>query len=99
MRVVGTLAAVFIAGYGLMGVMRNDLEVSLSKSGPGVHLHGSLACLCCAGMLLMSIGLIRFLGPLPDDDGFDFDARRGRFGPMVLCGLILYALAQVMADP
>ena len=98
MRLLGIMAAAFIAVYGIVGVLRDDLEVSLSKSSAGVHLHGRLAWLCFAGMMLMSIGLIRFLGPAAGDGKFGFDERRRRFGPMFAVGLALYAASQAIAD-
>ena len=98
MRFLGIIAAAFIAAYGTIGVLRNDLRVSLSKSSAGVHFHGRLAWLCFAGMMLMSIGLIRFLGPASGDGKFDFDRRRRRFGPIVAVGLTLYAASQAIAD-
>jgi hypothetical protein len=97
MRWVGIIAAAFIAIYGAIGVLRNDLKVSLSKSGPGVHLHGFLAWLCFTGMMMMSIGLIRFLSPPYDNGEFDFDERRRRFGPLVFIGLGLYVASQSFA--
>lgn len=42
-RILGTVAATFIAVYGAIGVLRNDLYASISKSGVGVHIHGPLA--------------------------------------------------------
>jgi hypothetical protein len=98
MRFLGIMGAVFIAVYGTIGVLRDDLNVSLSKSGAGVHLHGRLAWLCFAGMMMMSIGLTRFLGPASGDGKFDFDRRRRRFGPMVAVGLTLYVASQAIAD-
>jgi hypothetical protein len=98
MRFLGIMGAAFIGVYGTIGVLRDDLNVSLSKSGAGVHLHGRLAWLCFAGMMMMSIGLIRFLGPASGDGKFDFDRRRRRFGPMVAVGLTLYAASQAIAD-
>ena len=97
MRFLGILAAVFIAADGAIGALRDDLNVSLSKSSAGVHLHGRLAWLCFAGMMMMSIGLVRFLGPAPGTRKFDFDERRRRFGPIFVIGLALYAASQVMA--
>lgn len=97
MRCLGIIGAAFIAGYGITGVLRDDLAVSVSKSGAGVHLHGPLAWLCCVGMLMMSSGLIRFLAPKRNEAGFDFDARRRRFGPPVVLGLALYLLSQLIA--
>jgi hypothetical protein len=88
-----------MAGYGTLGVLRNDLHVPLSKSGnPGVHLHGLLAWLCFAGMMMISIGLVRFLAPESGEHEFDFDARRRRHGPLIFAGLALFASAQVIAD-
>jgi hypothetical protein len=98
MRFLGIMAAAFIAVYGTVGVLRDDLQVSLTKSGAGVHLHGCLAWLCFAGMMMMSIGLVRFLGPVSGDGRFDFDARRRRFGPIFAVGLVLYAASQAIAD-
>jgi hypothetical protein len=98
MRFLGIMGAAFIAVYGAIGVLRDDLNVALSKSGAGVHLHGRLAWLCFGGMMMMSIGLIRFLGPASGDCKFDFDERRRRFGPMVAVGLALYAASQAIAD-
>jgi hypothetical protein len=96
MRVLGILGAAFLVLYGIVGVLRNDLHVSLSKStSVGVRLHGPLAWACFAGMLLMSIGIIRFLAP--GDGEFDFAARRRRFGPMILVGGALYVASQVIA--
>jgi hypothetical protein len=96
-RCLGIWAAAFMAMYGTLGVLRNDLSVSLSRSGPGVHLHGPLAWLCVAGLLMMSIGSIRFLAPKSGWAEFDFDARRRRFGPMFALGLMLYVATQVVA--
>jgi hypothetical protein len=99
MRALGIIGAVFMAGYGTFGVWRNDLHVSLSKSGnASVHLHGPLAWLCYAGMLMMSIGLTRFLAPESGEIEFDFDARRRRHGPLFFVGLALFVAAQAIAD-
>jgi hypothetical protein len=97
MRFIGIMAAAFIAVYGTIGVLRNDLNVALAKSSAGVHLHGLLAWLCFAGMMMISIGLVRFLGPGPGNGKFDFDGRRRRFGPIVAVGLALYVAAQAIA--
>lgn len=98
MRVLGIIAAVFVIGFGIVGVSRNDLTVAMAKSGPGVHLHGPLAWLCFAGMTLMSVGCVRFLACFREGE-FDFAARRRRFGPLVAIGLVLYVAAQFMGDP
>ena len=99
MRVLGVIGAVFMVGYGTLGVWHNDLHVSLSKSAsPGVHLHGFLAWLCFAGMLMMSIGLARFLAPGSGNNRFDFDARRRRHGPTFFVGLALFVAAQAIAE-
>jgi len=90
MRVLGILAAACMAIYGFIGVLRNDLKVSLSKSGPGVHLHGYLAWICFTGMMMMSMGVVRFLSPPYVDGRFAFDERRRRFGPIFFIGLVLY---------
>lgn len=97
MRMFGIIAAAFVAIYGAIGALRNDLNVSLSKSGLGVHLHGLLAWLCFVGMLMMSVGIVRFLGPPFDSGAFDFDERRRRFAPLLLIGLVLYIASQAIA--
>jgi hypothetical protein len=98
MRVLGVIGAVFLAGYGTRGVLRNDLDVSLSKTGSaGVHLHGPLAWTCFAGMLLMSGGMVGLLGPEFGNGDFDFGARRRRFAPIFLVGASFYAASQVIA--
>jgi hypothetical protein len=98
MRVLGIFGGAFTAVYGTIGVLRNDLNVSLSKSSSaGVHLHGPLAWLCFAGMMMMSIGIVRFLAPEFGDGKFDFAARRRRFGPMFAVGLAFYVTSQVIA--
>ena len=97
MRFLGIMGSAFIAVYGTIGVLRDDLEVSLSKSGAGVHLHGGLAWLCFAGMMMMSIGIVRFLGTTPGNGNFEFDERRRRFGPIVAIGLALYVASQAIA--
>jgi hypothetical protein len=97
MRWFGIIAAAFMAIYGATGVLRNDLNVSLSKSGLGVHLHGFLAWLCFVGMMMMSVGVVRFLSPPFNNGMFDFDERRRRFGPMFFVGLCLYVASQVIA--
>jgi hypothetical protein len=97
MRALGILGAAFLVVYGIMGVLRNDLHVSLSKStSVGVRLHGPLAWACFAGMLMMSIGIVRFLAP--GDGEFDFAARRRRFGPIFVLGAMLYVASQVIAS-
>jgi hypothetical protein len=97
MRVLGILGAAFLVVYGIVGVLHNDLHVSLSKpASAGVHLHGPLAWACFAGMMLMSIGIVRFLAP--GDGEFDFAARRRRFGPIILFGGALYVASQVIAS-
>jgi hypothetical protein len=98
MRALGIGAGMFLVGYGIVGVSRNDLEVGLVKNSPGVHLHGALAWVCFAGMTLMSVGLVRFLACF-GEGRFDFDARRRRFGPMFVIGLVIYAAAQFIGDP
>ena len=97
MRLFGIVAAPFMAIYGAIGVLRNDLDVSLSKSGLGVHLHGFLAWLCFVGMMMMSVGVVRFLSPPFDNGKFDFDERRRRFGPIFFIGLGLYIASQAIA--
>ncbi len=97
MRLLGIVGAAFLTVYGITGVLRDDLEVSLSKSGAGVHLHGRLAWLCFVGMAMMSLGLVRFLGSLPGNGEFNFDERRRRFGPVFALGLLLYVASQAIA--
>jgi len=100
LRLVGIVAAAYIAIYGFMGVMRNDLEISLSKSSVGVqHLHGRLAWLCFTGMIMMAVGMVCFLGPPFGEGKFDFDERRGRFGPIVAIGLGLIGASHGIAAP
>jgi hypothetical protein len=99
MRVFGIVGAVIMVGYGALGVWRNDLYVSLSEHGnAGVHLHGPLAWLCFVGMLMMSIGLTRFVAPESGEAGFDFEARRRRHGPLFFVGLALFVATQAIAD-
>jgi hypothetical protein len=97
MRLFGIIAAAVMAIYGAIGVVRNDLNVALSKSGVGVHLHGYLAWLCFVGMMMMSVGLVRFLSTPIDGGTFDFDERRRRFGPIFFIGLGLYVVSQAIA--
>jgi len=98
-RVLGMVAAAFMIGYGVRGLWRNDLYVSLSKSADsGVHLHGFPAWLCFSGMLMMSVGLVRFLAPEGGHVEFDFDKRRRRHGPMFFIGLGLFVAAQAIGD-
>jgi hypothetical protein len=99
MRVLGLVGSLFMIGYGLVGLWRNDLHVSLSKAAnSGVHLHGILAWLCFAGMATMSIGMARFVAWESGEREFDFDARRRRHGPMIFGGLALFVAAQAIAD-
>jgi hypothetical protein len=98
MRALGILGAAFMIVYGIVGVLRDDLHVSLSKSSSsGVHLHGPLAWLCFVGLVMMSIGMVRFLAPEFGDGKFDFAARRRRFGPIFAAGLALFVASQVIA--
>jgi uncharacterized membrane protein YidH (DUF202 family) len=98
MRALGIIAATCMVGYGALGVARNDLHVSLSKSSSaGVHLHGLLAWLCFAGMIMLSVGIIRFLAPEFGDGQFDFAERRRRFGPLIVVGVVLYVATQMIA--
>jgi hypothetical protein len=46
---------------------------------------------------MMSIGIVRFLGPTPGNGNFEFDERRRRFGPIVAIGLALYVASQAIA--
>lgn len=96
MRVLGIIGAAFMVGYGTIGVLRDDLNVSLSKSSAGVHLYGPLAWLCFAGLMMMSIGLARFLAEFRHGK-FDFAARRRRLGPIFAVGLAFYVASQVIA--
>jgi hypothetical protein len=98
MRVLGVLGAAFLAVYGTVGVLRNDLRVSLSKSsGAGMHLHGTLAWICFAGLLMMSTGLAGLLGPEFGAGDYDFAVRRRRFGPIFVVGVLVYGGPQVIA--
>jgi hypothetical protein len=97
MRLLGIIAAAFMAAYGAIGVLHNDLNVSISKSGLGVHLHGFLAWLCFLGMMMMSLGAVRFLRRPFNGDTLDFDERRRRFGPLFFVGLGLYIASQAIA--
>jgi hypothetical protein len=98
MRALGIFGAAFLVVYGILGVLRDDLHVSLSKSSSvGVHLHGPLAWLCFVGLVMMAIGMVRFLAPELGDGKFDFVARRRRFGPIFLVGLALFVAPQVIA--
>ena len=100
MRVVGLMIAAFIAVSGLIGVLRNDLPISMSKSSVGVlHLHGRLAWLCFTGMMMFSAGTVLFVGPPFGEGKFDFDERRFRFGWMVLIGVGLMGASYGMASP
>ncbi len=97
-RVVGMIGAVYIVVYGAMGLWRDDLLVSLSKSGSnGVHLHGPLAWLCFAGFVMFSIGLVGLVAPEFGDGEYDIAARRRRFGPILLVGLGFYVASTVIA--
>ena len=96
-RLIGIVGAVFMALYSFIGVLRDDLHVTLSKSdGTGVHLHGPLSWLCFAAMLMISIGMAGFL--LLDSGGGEFDetARRRRFGPMIAIGVAMYVVSQLI---
>jgi hypothetical protein len=98
-RVVGIIGAVYIVGYCAIGLQRDDLFVSLSKSGgDGVHLHGRLVWLCFAGAVMFSTGLVCLLAPELGDGEFDIGARRRRFGPMMVLGLVFFVAAKFMAD-
>ncbi len=98
MRILGIIGAVFVAAYGTIGMLRGDLHVSLSKSSSvGVHLHGPLAWICFAGMMMMSIGIAGILAPEFGDGEFDFAARRRRFGPTCAIGLACYVGSQIIA--
>jgi hypothetical protein len=98
-RVLGIVAAVFMVGYGMVGLWRNDLHVSLSKTAnSGVHLRGILAWLCFAGMVMMALGLTRFVAWKSGEREFDFDARRRRHGPMFFGGLAVFVVTQAIAD-
>ena len=97
MRILGIIAAAVLLVYGIVGVLRDDLAVSMAKSSPRVHLHGALAWACFAGMTLMSVGIVRFLAYF-GEGRFDFDARRRRFGPLFAAGLVLYAVSQWLGD-
>ena len=97
-RAVGVIGAGYILVYSAVGLWRNDLFVSLSKSSSdGVHLHRPLAWLWFAGALLFSTGLFGLVAPELGDGGYDMAARRRRFGPILLAGLALFIAAQVMA--
>jgi hypothetical protein len=99
MRVLGIVGAAFMVVYGIKGLLRNDLHVSLSKSSSaGVHLHGALAWLCFAGLMMISIGIVGLLAPEFGDGDFDFAARRRRFGPVFAVGAVFYVVSQVVAD-
>jgi hypothetical protein len=95
-RILGSVAAAFIVVYGAIGVLRNDLYASLSKSGGGVHLHGPLAWLCFGGMLMMSLGAVRILRT--GDGKLDFYERRSQQLPIFVIGLLLYAASQMIAN-
>jgi hypothetical protein len=98
MRLLGIIGSACMVVYGTIGVLRDDLHVSLSKSSSaGVHLHGPLAWLCFAGLMMMSIGMVRFLAPEFGDGEFDFSARRRRFGPLFAVGLVFYVASQMIA--
>jgi hypothetical protein len=98
-RVLGIIGAVYIVMYCAIGLQRDDLFVTLSKSGgDGVHLHGRLAWLCFAGAMLFSIGLVCLLAPELGDGAFDIGARRRRFGPIMVLGLVCFVAAKFIAD-
>lgn len=98
-RVIGIVGAAFVVLYGAKGVLHDDLHVSLSKSSSaGVHLHGALAWLCVAGLVMISIGVVGFLAPEFGDGEFNFAARRRRFGPIFALGAVFYVASQVIAD-
>ena len=98
MRVVGIIGAAYVVVYCAIGVWRDDLYVSLSKSSSnGPHLHGPLARLCFAGSVMMSIGIVGFLAPEFGGGAFDAAARRRRFGPIFAVGLAFYVGSPVIA--
>ena len=71
-RAVGIIGAVYLVVYGAIGLWRDDLLVSLSKSsGNGVHLHGPLAWLCFAGFVTLSIGIAGLVAPEFGDGEYD----------------------------
>jgi Na+-driven multidrug efflux pump len=97
-RAVGIIGAVYLVVYGAIGLWRDDLVVSLSKSsGNGVHLHGPLAWLCFAGFVMLSIGIAGLVAPEFGDGEYDIAARRRRFGPILLVGLGFYVGTTVIA--
>jgi hypothetical protein len=96
-RCLGILAAAFVALYSFIGAVRNDLLVSFAKSDARVHLHGPLAWVACAGMIMMAVGVIRILGPGSGDDAFNLDERRQRYRPLAVLGLVICAAARGFA--
>jgi hypothetical protein len=97
-RVVGMIGALWFVVYCAIGVWRDDLVVSLSKSSSnGVHLHGRLAWLCFAGSVMFSIGLVGLVAPEFGDGEYDIAVRRRRFGPILLVGVAFYVASQVIA--
>jgi hypothetical protein len=49
-------------------------------------------------MISMSMGLVRLVTPRPGDGNLDFYERRARYGLPLVLGLMIYALAQLLAD-
>ena len=98
LRVVGIIGTAYLVVYSAIGLWHNDLFVSLGKSGgDGVHLHGLLAWLCFAGVVMFSVGLVGLVAPELGAGEYDIAARRRRFGPILLAGLLFYAASQVIA--
>jgi hypothetical protein len=92
LRCVGIAAAARLTLYGFIGVMRNELAITRFELNVGVMvIHGALAWLCFTGIMMMTVGIFRLLGPPFGDGTFDFEERRHRFGWIVLIGVGLFA--------
>ncbi len=97
LRYFGILAAALLAGYGVIGALRNDLAVTFGKFDDVVHLHGILAWVACSGMIMIAVGIKRILGPLSGDPTSNLDERRHRYRPLAILGLVICALARGIA--
>jgi predicted RNA-binding Zn-ribbon protein involved in translation (DUF1610 family) len=90
-RVFGILLSLGLIGYGLLGLLADDLY--LPGSGPGIHLYGTpallmcIAFICAAGVLLSVV--IDHYDKRDNERYYRLFARLGRFAGWTFFGLSL----------
>lgn len=92
-RVIHILLSVFIIGYGVIGLLADDIFLPARGGGRGIHLHGTPAVLMfiammCATVVFISV-VIDHYDKRDNERYYRFSARLGEFAGWTFFGLAI----------